>query len=110
MADEIAKFHERSEIVDFELMAYLVAERFKHQPGKACAVSMRMLAMAHYLESSDSRPWTLPKESDGGVPTQSVVLAAAAVHPLVLVGEQVEFEPESFAARILEMADHAGRA
>lgn len=107
-ASDIAEHRNDAELP--EIAMYRIAQRFRDEPNKASAVCLRMLAMVRFVASSNSHGWTLPIESDGGIPTDTAVMAAAAVHPLVVVGNQLEFESSSFAARILELAATEGRA
>jgi len=94
----------------FEATMFMLGRRYKGQPQKASAVLFRMQALVRFVESDQAKGWTLPKQSDGGIPTMDAVFAAAAIHPLSVVGDQVGFEAESFCARVLELAESEGRA
>jgi hypothetical protein len=108
-AEDVAEHHDDKD-AGFETVMYCIAQRYKGEPRKAGAVLTRMQALARYVGAIHPRGWTLPKDADGSIPTQEAVFGAAAVHPLTLVGNQLEFERASFEAKILEVADIEGRA
>lgn len=89
---------------------YLIASRYKGQPQKAGAVWFRMQALSDFVQREDSRGWTLPKLEDGSIPVMEAVFAAAAVQPLISIGNQFAFEPVSFSEKILEVADIEGKS
>ena len=95
---------------DFEALMFMIARLYKGQWQKAGAVLLRMQALALLLEDEGAPGWTLPKESDGAIPVQEAVFAAAAVQPLVEIGNHARFERRPFLDKVLECAEIEGRA
>ncbi|MEW6330271.1 MAG: hypothetical protein AB1560_02320 [Pseudomonadota bacterium] len=95
---------------NLETLMYIIARRFKNEPQKAGAVLLRMQALAGLLIKEGVPSWTLPQQPDGAIPTQESVLAAAAVQPLIEVGNNVTFEREPFLKKVLELSETEGHA
>ena len=89
---------------------FLIARQYKGQPQKASAIWFRMQALVQFIQTETARGWTLPKGADGAIPTMEAVFAAAAVHPLVQIGNEVMFEHESFSEQVLRLAEAEGQS
>lgn len=89
---------------------YLILNRYKGNPDKAQAIYFRMEALTRLLENEGAPGWTLPKTSEGAIPTQEAVFAAAALEPLTRVGNEIGFDRSSFLRRVLAEADAEGNA
>jgi len=109
ICEEANALHESGER-DFEALMFLIARHYKGEPVKAGAVLLRMQALARLVGDEGAPGWTLPKQADGSVATQEAVFAAAAVQPLVEIGNNARFEREPFLAKVLELAETEGRA
>ena len=89
---------------------YVVASMYQGKPKKAQAVYFRISALAEIVEKQQAPGWTLPKTTEGWVPTREELLRAAAVFPLSEVDGDIGFDLEGFLAKALELADVEGNA
>lgn len=75
----------------------------------AMALSFRFRALARLMEHGGGRGWTMPRK-DGCTFVHGELVRAAAEEPMIEVGNQVEFDPESFHRRLLALAEMHGEA
>src|SRR5262249_22940427 len=71
-------------------------------PDKAQSLLFRIEALARLLDREGDSGWTL-RLPDGLVPAPEPVFAAAGTEPLNQVGEELEFDRESFFKKALEL-------
>jgi len=67
------------------------------EPNAELAVTFRMLSLFRLLGRNENYGWQFP--ADGGDWPQAV-FAAAASQPIILFGEEIGFEPETFASTV----------
>lgn len=87
---------------------FLIAFRYKGDWKRAFAVTVRIGALLRLVESKKGKGWTLPKLSNGAIPTKHEVLVAAAIQPLSKAGNDFLFEQSSFFSRVLELSETEG--
>ena len=110
VTEEVHKLPEEDR--DWEGRAHLMIRLFKGNPTKAQAIEYRLIAMSRVIASGKLPGWALPQGSDGATSVAEAVWKAAAIEPLVFVGEYDEpkFDEAAFLARILSMAEPEGNA
>jgi len=69
------------------------------------AVNFRFLALARLMDEGGGRGWTIPVREEG-----YTLIPNAAEEPMIEVGEEVRFDPESFQRRVLALAEMQGEA
>jgi hypothetical protein len=84
---------------------YLVAQHYRGDHIRAFAVYSRLQALAQLVATAEDKRWSLSPLSDGSIPTRIEVVAVAASHPLVRVGNSFSFERSSFFSRVREVAE-----
>ena len=104
VADTVWKFVPASEVHRTALLMRALNSRFPGNPKKVGAAMARHMAVCYWIDTTSAAGFSFPKRADGSIPTDYAVFEAAAVHPLIQVGESLRFEPESFTRRVLALA------
>jgi hypothetical protein len=110
ISDKVHK--EREEINDWEPInsMYVIARYYNFSsPLKIQAVYFRMIALVKIIKNG-LVGWTFPRQEDDGIPTNYYVFAAAAIEPLVPLGDDFCFEKNAFLDRVLTLAEAEGNA
>lgn len=87
---------------------FVIVAMFRKNFEKSQAVFFRMEALARLLQQKALPGWALDPLKDGAIPVQEAVLRAAAVEPLVMQGNKIQFNVTTFLERCLHLADTAG--
>ena len=90
---------------DYEGHLFTVGRLFRGDFRKATAVMFRFGALVSIVIDKAAHGWALLELPDGSIPTDEAVFAAAAVEPLIVGGNGLTFEKDSFLQRVLEFAD-----
>jgi len=94
----------------FDARSVLLARLHSGNPDKALAIEFRMHALSRLTDENPPKGWTLPEQSDGAVPINEAMFAAAAVEPIIYEDGEVAFDRESFMNKVLELSDTDGSA
>jgi hypothetical protein len=88
-----------------DIMAYAAAAKnVTRDPDKMEAVMFRLQALFRLLSDEGAPGWTIALP-DGVLLTPEPVFAAAAIHPLIVLDDEVTFDRETFLVTVLELAD-----
>lgn len=95
---------------DVGAVMYMITRRYKYDPSRAGAVLLRYQALVRLLEEEGLPGWELPAINERPAAPTGALLAAAAIEPLVEIGNEVAFEHDAFIRKVLELSESAGEA
>jgi hypothetical protein len=73
------------------------------------AINFRMMALGRLTQQGGGRGWTFPG-GEGCTYLHEELIRAAAEEPMVMVDDEVTFDPDSFHRRLLALAEPHGEA
>lgn len=95
---------------NWEGRMFLLAKRYPKQLYRAMAADYRLIAMSVLIAKNNLPIGVLPQALDGSHIVAESVFEVAALEPLLLRGNEVFFEPESFRQRLIELTEPIGKA
>lgn len=95
---------------DLEGRTHLMVRLFKGEPDKSMAIEYRLTAMSELITSGSLPHWALPVDESGATNIAEPVWFAATTETLIFEKYRVYFEPSSFIARVLALAEPEGNA
>ena len=88
--------------MDWEGRVFTIMRLYPGDPDKAQSLLFRIEALARLIDREGDTGWTLRLPS-GAINTQESVFKAAGLEPLMRIGNELEFERESFFKKVLEL-------
>jgi hypothetical protein len=89
---------------------YLITKRYMNDPNKAGAVLTRYHALNRLLSEMGVRGWNIPATAEHTAVSTDALLGAAAIEPVVDIGNEPAFEHDAFIKRVLDLMETPGRA